>query len=59
MQAGRRHDGATSRGTITLDGKGHRIQVRPADAIEAGIVYVPEDRGPARRRDRACRSFRT
>jgi rhamnose transport system ATP-binding protein len=33
-----------SRGTVTLDGK--RIDPRsPADAIEAGIVYVPEERG--------------
>ena len=34
----------TSRGTIALDGK----QVSPrsaADAVEAGIVYVPEERG--------------
>jgi rhamnose transport system ATP-binding protein len=34
----------TSRGTIALDGK----QVAPrsaADAVEAGIVYVPEERG--------------
>ncbi|TIU43830.1 MAG: D-xylose ABC transporter ATP-binding protein, partial [Mesorhizobium sp.] len=34
----------TSRGTITLDGK----PIAPksaADSIEAGIVYVPEERG--------------
>ena len=34
----------TSRGAVRLDGK--PLQVRaPADAIEAGIVYVPEERG--------------
>ncbi|MEO7222352.1 MAG: sugar ABC transporter ATP-binding protein [Devosia sp.] len=34
----------TSRGTITLDGKPLN-SASPADAIEAGIVYVPEERG--------------
>jgi rhamnose transport system ATP-binding protein len=34
----------TSRGTITLDGKPLNSS-SPADAIEAGIVYVPEERG--------------
>ena len=33
-----------SQGEITIDGKPHPIH-SPADAIEAGIVYVPEDRG--------------
>jgi rhamnose transport system ATP-binding protein len=33
-----------SRGTITLDGKTLNSG-SPADAIEAGIVYVPEERG--------------
>ncbi len=33
-----------SRGTITLDGKPLN-SASPADAIEAGIVYVPEERG--------------
>ena len=34
----------TSRGTITLDGK-PLTSGSPADAIDAGIVYVPEERG--------------
>ncbi len=33
-----------SQGKIIIDGKSHSIH-SPADAIEAGIVYVPEDRG--------------
>ncbi len=34
----------TSRGAMTLDGAPFQPQ-SPADAIEAGIVYVPEERG--------------
>ncbi len=34
----------TSRGTMTLDGESFAPKT-PADAIEAGIVYVPEERG--------------
>jgi rhamnose transport system ATP-binding protein len=34
----------TSRGTMTLDGAAFAPN-SPADAIEAGIVYVPEERG--------------
>lgn len=34
----------TSRGSVTLDGK-QLNSASPADAIEAGIVYVPEERG--------------
>ena len=34
----------TSRGTVTLDGKPLTVG-SPADAIDAGIVYVPEERG--------------
>jgi rhamnose transport system ATP-binding protein len=34
----------TSRGTIALDGK-VLLSNSPADAIDAGIVYVPEERG--------------
>ncbi|MGR3662503.1 MAG: sugar ABC transporter ATP-binding protein [Paracoccaceae bacterium] len=34
----------TSTGTVTLDGKQRHFR-SPADAIEAGIVYVPEERG--------------
>ena len=34
----------TSRGAITLDGKPLN-SASPADAIDAGIVYVPEERG--------------
>lgn len=34
----------TSNGNVTLDGKQRHFR-SPADAIEAGIVYVPEERG--------------
>ncbi|MEO6394327.1 MAG: sugar ABC transporter ATP-binding protein [Devosia sp.] len=34
----------TSRGSVALDGKVLSV-ASPADAIEAGIVYVPEERG--------------
>ena len=34
----------TSAGTVTLDGKPQHFR-SPADAINAGIVYVPEERG--------------
>ncbi len=35
---------APSRGRVRLDGRAVRIR-RPHDAVRAGIVYVPEDRG--------------
>ncbi len=46
-----------SAGAVKLDGKVLVIR-SPAEAIEAGIVYVPEERGD-RARSSACRSSRT
>ncbi len=44
-----RHDADRRAGRVTLEGQAARASARPADAIAAGISYVPEDRQDAGR----------